>query len=505
MQETRVHENLSVPRIVEAVIRRSEGTLSASGALVVNTKKYTGRSPLDRFFVKDERTSHTVRWGENNQSISPDVFDALWARVHDYMHERETFRLDAFIGADARYRIPVRVINEYAWHNLFMRHLLVREPQSYGAHSEEPFTLLVAPGFTCDPQRDGTRSEAVIMLDLERRAGIIAGTLYAGEQKKALFTFMNYLLPERGVLPMHCAANQGVNGDIALFFGLSGTGKTTLSTDPHRALIGDDEHGWSKEGIFNFEGGCYAKTLGLSQENEPEIWNAIRFGTILENVDVDPYTGVVDFASSRYTENTRTAYPIDHIPGAVSGGVGGHPRNIFFLTADATGVLPPIARLNSEQAMAHFLNGYTSKLGGTERGVTRPTAVFSACFGAPFLPLPAYRYASLLGAKIQEHGVNVYLVNTGWTGGPFGVGRRIDLGITRSLIKAALQRVLEEVPMRIDPFFGFAVPTSSPGVTADVLDPRQTWTDQEAYDRQAADLVELFNRDKEDSRWTPGR
>lgn len=485
--------NLPVPLLVERALASGEGALVSSGALAVWTGKYTGRSPEDRFLVKDDKSASQIAWGGPNQPIDAADFDRLYRRVLAYLARLPAaYLFDGFAGADPEYRMPVRVVTEYAWHSLFVRQLLRRPTPEELSGFEPGFTLVCAPGCQADPNVDPVPSESFILIDLERRLGVIGGTRYAGEMKKMVFTVMNYMLPERAVLPMHCSANVGEAGDVALFFGLSGTGKTSLSADPHRRLIGDDEHGWSERGIFNIEGGCYAKTHGLSREKEPQIWEAIRFGAILENVDVDETTREIDFDSVRYTENARAAYPLTHAPGAVLEGVGGHPRTVVFLTADASGVLPPIARLNINQAMYHFLTGYTSKLAGTERGVDRPQPTFSPCFGAPFLPRPPAVYARMLGERLRKHRANVYLVNTGWVGGGFGRGRRIDLEMTRAMVRAALSGRLASVDSRIDPIFGFAVPTKCPGVPAWILEPRRAWDDPERYDREARALAAAF-------------
>ncbi|MBO8163337.1 MAG: phosphoenolpyruvate carboxykinase (ATP) [Brevibacillus sp.] len=486
-----VKYNLSVPQLVEIAIKRGEGVLTDKGALNTLTGKYTGRSPKDKFIVEEESVRDKVNW-EANQPISPDRFDRLYTDVLDYLQQKELFVFDGYAGADEEYRLSLRVVNEYAWHNLFARQLFIRPTAAeLAAHTPE-FTVIAAPGFQADPAVHGTNSETFIIISFERRTVLIGGTEYAGEMKKSIFTVMNYLLPECDVLSMHCSANMGKEGDVALFFGLSGTGKTTLSADPNRFLIGDDEHGWSNNGVFNIEGGCYAKCIRLSEQGEPQIWQAISFGTVLENVDVDPLTRQADYNSETYTENTRAAYPVEKIPGAVIPGVGSHPNVILFLTADSFGVIPPISKLTKEQAMYHFLSGYTSKMAGTERGVTTPQTEFSTCFGAPFLPLHPVVYAEMLGRKIVEHNVRVYLVNTGWTGGPVGVGKRMNLAHTRAMVTAALNGQLEEAEFVTDPVFGVQVPTSCPGVPAEVLQPRSTWADKEAYDRQARDLAARF-------------
>ncbi len=486
-----VHRNLSVARLVEKALERNEGVLTSNGAFRAVTGKFTGRSPKDKYLVKDSETRERIDWGDINRPMEPDTFDHLFRRVCDYLRKREVFIFDGFAGADSRYRLPIRVITEYAWHNLFARQLFVRPKKGELDQHESPFTVISAPGLKADPDRDGTRSETFIAVNLTQRVILIGGTEYAGEIKKSVFSVMNDWLPETGILPMHCSANMGPDGDTALFFGLSGTGKTTLSADPARSLIGDDEHGWSDSGIFNIEGGGYATCIHLSREKEPQIWNAVRFGTVLENVALDDERRP-DYHDNRLTENTRAAYPIEHISSAKIPGVGGHPQVILFLTADAFGVLPPIARLTPEQAMYHFLSGYTSKLAGTERGITKPQATFSACFGAPFLPRPAGAYAEMLGEKIARHKARVYLVNTGWSGGPYGEGERMKLGYTRSMVRAALDGTLEQAEFHPDPVFGIHVPDRCPDVPAEVLSPRDTWKDPAAYDRKARELAQRF-------------
>ncbi|MCL6532001.1 MAG: phosphoenolpyruvate carboxykinase (ATP) [Armatimonadetes bacterium] len=491
-QASPLYLNLSVASLVEHAVRRGEALLASNGALVVRTGQYTGRSPRDKFVVARPEHEALIDWGTVNQRMAAEVFERLLARVTAYLANRPLFVQDCFAGADPRYRLPVRVITEYAWHNLFAKQLFIR-PQPEELYDFRPsFTVLSAPGFKTDPAIDGTRSEVVVALDFRRRVVLIAGTAYAGEIKKSIFTVMNYLLPQQGVFPMHCSANMGAEGDVALFFGLSGTGKTSLSADPERRLIGDDEHGWSDTGVFNFEGGCYAKCINLSRENEPQIWDAIRFGSVVENVVVDPDTRVPDYTDASITENTRAAYPLDYIEGAVIPSVGGHPRHLFFLAADAFGVLPPISRLSVEQAMEMFLLGYTAKVAGTERGITTPQMTFSACFGAPFLPMHPQRYAEMLGAKLEQHEAQAWLVNTGWTGGPYGVGHRIPIRYTRAMIRAALKGALEGVPCRTDPIFGLEVPTRVPDVPDDLLNPRDTWSDPKAYDAQARMLAEQW-------------
>lgn len=490
--------NLNAAQLVEHAIQRREGSLAADGALVVRTGQFTGRSPKDKFIVRDEITDSHVHWGSVNQAMSEAHFDRIYQKMQAFWQGHDVYVQDCFVGADPAYTLPIRVISQLAWHTLFARQLFIRpNPETAEEHRPE-FTILFAPDFQTNPAEDGANSETCIVISFKRRAVLICGTSYAGEMKKSAFTILNYLLPERGVFPMHCSANIGESGDVALFFGLSGTGKTTLSADPRRHLIGDDEHGWSESGIFNFEGGCYAKCIRLSRENEPQIWNAIRFGTVLENVAMDAATRRLDFDSAEHTENTRAAYPLDFIESAVIPSVGGHPSNVILLTADAFGVLPPIAKLAPEQAMYHFLSGYTAKVAGTERGLGQePQATFSAGFGAPFLPRPAAAYASLLGEKLRRHQAACWLVNTGWAGGPFGVGQRMKLAYTRSMLNAALSGYLRDIPMTPDPVFKVQVPHSCPGVPASFLDARGMWADKAAYDKAARDLAARFNRNFE--------
>jgi phosphoenolpyruvate carboxykinase (ATP) len=489
----RVHLNLPVAELVETAIRRGEARLAANGALVAVTGTRTGRSPKDKFIVDDQITHSQVDWGRVNQSISPECFEALLERVTEHLGNRDLFVQDLYCGADPKYRLPIRVIAEYAWHALFVRQLFVRPAAEALADHAHEFTVVAAPEFVAVPERDGTHSGAFILADFSRRIILIGGTRYAGEMKKSVFGVMNFLVPQRDVLPMHCSANVGADGNTALFFGLSGTGKTTLSADPARRLIGDDEHGWSPTGIFNFEGGCYAKCIDLTEEREPQIFRAIRFGSVLENVILDPDTRQPDFADVHLTENTRAAYPVDSIENALIPGVAGHPRNVMFLAADAFGVLPPIARLTPEQAMYHFLSGYTAKLAGTEAGMgSDPTPEFSACFGAPFLPLAPHIYAEMLGTRLTQHKAACWLVNTGWSGGKFGVGKRMSLKVTRALVNAALNGQLDGVEFVTEPAFGLHIPVSCPGVPQEILNPRNAWADKEAYDRQAAELADRF-------------
>jgi phosphoenolpyruvate carboxykinase (ATP) len=487
--------NLPSPTLYEHAIQRYEGVVAHLGPLVVRTGQYTGRSPKDKYVVQEPTSADKVHWGEVNRPFSPEAYEDLRARILSYLQGRDLYIQDCHVGADPTYSLPIRVITEKAWHNLFARNMFIREldPNRLAGHHAR-FTLIDAAGFNADPERDGTHSEVVILLHFGRMEALIAGTQYAGELKKTMLTVMTYLLPQQNVLPMHCSANYGRSiDDAALFFGLSGTGKTTLSADPDRILIGDDEHGWSDHGVFNLEGGCYAKVIRLSPVTEPEIYQTTRsFGTILENVAIDTATKRLDLDSDVHTENTRASYPISHIPNASREGMAGHPNHIVFLTADAFGVLPPIARLTPEQAMYHFLSGYTAKVAGTERGVKEPSATFSACFGAPFMALNPVIYANLLGEKIARHQAGVWLINTGWTGGPYGTGQRMHLPYTRAMIRAVLNNALDDVPTVKDPVFGLSIPQSCPDVPPEILQPRNTWRDKEAYDSQAQRLAKMF-------------
>ena len=488
-----VHWNLAPARLIEHAVRRGEGVLTRHGSFAALTTPHTGRSPNDKFLVREPETEAHIWWG-NNVPFAPEQFEQLRAEVSAYLNgQSELFARDVHAGADPKYRLNVRVVTPNAWQSLFAHNMFI-EPDADGFANFEPdFTVLHAPELEAVPARHGTRSGTFVILNFAERMVLIGGTRYAGEIKKSIFTVLNHVLPLRAVLSMHCSANVGMRGDVALFFGLSGTGKTTLSADPHRHLVGDDEHGWSDEGVFNFEGGNYAKVIRLSREGEPMIHAASnRFGAILENVVVDEETREIDFDSDAITENTRSSYPISFIEGAVTDGSAGHPKNVLFLTADAFGVLPPISRLSPEQAMYHFLSGYTAKVAGTERGVTEPKAAFSTCFGAPFLPLHPSVYARMLGDKLHEHRAQVWLLNTGWTGGPYGTGHRMKLKHTRAMIEAALNGKLENVETRTDPVFGLHVPTHIPDVPDSVLDPRGTWPDREGYDRQAAKLARMF-------------
>lgn len=488
-----VYWNLSTAMLYEEAIRRREGRVAHLGPLVVRTGQHTGRAPNDKFIVQEPSSADKVWWGKINRPMEPANFETLYQRMLAYLQGRDLFVQDCFAGADPEYRLPIRVITETAWHSLFARDMFIQaKPEELATHVPQ-FTVINVPNFHAIPEVDGTRSEVFIALNFEKRLVLIGGTQYAGEIKKSIFTVLNYLLPQQRVLSMHCSANIGPNNDVAVFFGLSGTGKTTLSADPTRTLIGDDEHGWSDRGVFNFEGGCYAKVIKLSPTAEPEIYETTRrFGTILENVAFDSASGRLNLDDDSLTENTRAAYPISHIPNAARDGLGGHPTNIIMLTADAFGVLPPIARLTPAQAMYHFLSGYTAKVAGTEKGITEPSATFSTCFGAPFMVLSPTVYANLLGEKIAQHKVNVWLVNTGWSGGPYGVGQRMKIAYTRAMVHAALNGALDDVPTTPDPVFGVAVPNRCPDIPSEVLNPRNTWTDQAAYDTQARKLAGMF-------------
>jgi phosphoenolpyruvate carboxykinase (ATP) len=487
---TTVWWNLPVSTLYEHALANGDGQLAEGGALVVSTGAHTGRAPKDKFVVREPGSEDRVWWGSINQPIDEDRHAAIGGRLREHLAGRELYVIDAFAGADPAHRLPLRVITESAWHALFARSLFIAPSDEELLEHEPEAVVLHAPSFTADPETDGTRAPNFVILHLSRQEILIGGTQYAGEIKKSIFTLMNDLLPNRGVLSMHCSANVGADGRVAVFFGLSGTGKTTLSTDSERPLIGDDEHGWGEDGVFNIEGGCYAKVIHLSPEAEPEIYATTRrFGTVLENVALDSVTRRLDLDDDSITENTRGAYPLTSIPNHVPEKRAGHPSTIVMLTADAFGVLPPIAKLTSEEAMTMFLAGYTAKVAGTEVGVVEPQAAFSACFGAPFLPQPPAVYAELLGERIEQHGASAWLVNTGWTGGPYGTGTRMPIAATRAIIRAALSGELDSAPTRTDPSFGFAVPTSVPGVDNALLDPRGTWDDPEAYDAAAADLA----------------
>ena len=487
-----VHLNWNEARLYEEIVRRGEGEIAEGGALVVKTGVHTGRSAKDKFTVRDETTENQV-WWDNNASITPDHFAALWDDFRAHMEGKELFVQQLFGGADKDHRLPVRVVNELSWHSLFIRHLLrVPAVDEYDGFDAQ-FTIVNLPSFKADPERHGCRSGTVIGVDFDRKLVLIGGTSYAGETKKSVFTILNYLLPAKGIMPMHCSVNVGEEDDAAIFFGLSGTGKTTLSADASRTLVGDDEHGWSENGLFNFEGGCYAKMIRLSEEAEPEIFATTKmWGTVLENVVMDPQTRVLDLDDATLAENSRGAYPISAIPNASETGTCGQPKNLVMLTCDAFGIMPPIAKLTPAQAMYHFLSGYTAKVAGTEKGVTEPTATFSACFGAPFMPRHPAEYGALLRELIAEHNVDCWLVNTGWTGGAYGTGNRMPIKATRALLNAALDGSLKGANYREDPNFGFMVPVSVDGVDASILDPRSTWADKNAYDAQAAKLASMF-------------
>lgn len=475
-------------------MRASKGRIARDGALVTTTAPHTGRSPNDRYILQAGSAVSDIDWGEVNMPFGEDGHALLRREVREYLADRPLYVRDALAGADERYQIEVRVVSESPWHDLFAYNMLRRLPSGRRLGARPRFTVYHAPGFEAAPARHGTRSGAFVVIDFAGREVLVGGTAYAGEIKKSVFSVLNFLLPAQGVLPMHCSANVGAAGDTALFFGLSGTGKTTLSAAPGRRLIGDDEHGWSDDGVFNFEGGCYAKTIRLSAEGEPGIYRATRmFGTILENVALDERTREVDYDCGRLTENARASYPIHFMSDAVESGLGGHPRNVFFLTADAFGVLPPVAKLDAEQAMYHFLSGYTAKVAGTERGVTEPKATFSACFGAPFLPRRATVYADLLRERIRAHGARVWLINTGWTAGGYGAGERIRLSYTRAMVQAALDGALDDMSLAREPAFGLSIPARVPGVPDEVLSPRETWADGAAYDRAAKRLAAMFS------------
>lgn len=485
--------NLTPAELIEEAILRGDGELTDTGALAVDTGEFTGRSPKDKFVVCDAETEKTVWWGDINIKFDPEKFDRLYARVCAYLTGREVYVRDCYACADPEHRLNIRVVNETPWMNLFVNNLFLRPSREEILESQPEWTIISAPGFKANPEIDGTRQHNFAIVNFTKKVILIGGTGYTGEIKKGIFGVLNYLLPEKkGVLSMHCSANEGKDGDVAIFFGLSGTGKTTLSADPDRALIGDDEHGWSDKAVFNFEGGCYAKCVNLSAEKEPQIFNAIKFGSLLENIEFFEGTTTVDYENVSKTENTRVAYPVDYINNAKKVSSGKAPKNIFFLTADAFGVLPPISRLTTGQAMYHFISGYTAKVAGTEMGVTEPTTTFSACFGKAFLPLHPTRYAELLGEKLRGSDVKVWLVNTGWSGGAYGVGERIKLSYTRALISAALKGQLDDVEYDKLPVFGLEFPTTCPEVPSEILNPRDTWADKGAYDAKANDLASSF-------------
>ncbi len=492
----KIHRNLAAPHLIEIAICRGEGVLAANGALMCDTGDRTGRSPNDKFLEDSPGIHESIGWGKTNQPITPANFAKLEKMARAHLSKKpELFRFDGYAGADPNYRLKVSVITEEAWHSLFAKTLFINASAKELTTFTPDWTIINACNLRLEnPAEFGVKGPVAILQSIEQKKVVIIGTRYAGEIKKSIFYAMNYDLPEMGVFPMHCSANvdKSDNTNVALFFGLSGTGKTTLSADPNRPLIGDDEHGWSDKGVFNIEGGCYAKCIKLSQEGEPQIWNAIKFGSVLENCVLDQTTRVPDYDSSAKTENTRVTYPVSFIPGAVIPSVGGHPKNVVFLTADAFGVLPPVSKLTREQAQYYFINGYTSKLAGTEAGVTEPTPNFSACFGGPFLPRPAMVYAEMLAKKIDKHSSDVWLLNTGWTGGPYGVGGRFKLAWTRAFVTAILDGSLRNVKYETHPVFGLQIPVSAPGVPAEVLNPRNTWQDKSAYDAKAQQLAKLF-------------
>jgi phosphoenolpyruvate carboxykinase (ATP) len=489
---SKIHRNLSVEKLLEAATQKNEGMITSTGSLSVKTGKYTGRSPDDRFIVFDDLTHDKVHWAKVNKQIPTETFEKLSQKMKKFVDGKELYIFDGFVGADPENRLPIRVINDHAWQSLFVHQLLIR-PSATELESHEPeFTIICINDFEAIPEVDGTSSNAFILINLSKKLVLIGTTNYAGEIKKAIFSVMNFILPSKGVFPMHCSANIGKDGDTSLFFGLSGTGKTSLSADPQRMLIGDDEHGWSDKGIFNFEGGCYAKCINLKEKHEPQIWNAVKNGAVLENVVINKESLKPDFDDGSLTENTRAAYPLDYIPGAVIPSVGGNPKVIIFLTADAMGVLPPLAKLSKNAAMFHFMSGYTSKLAGTEIGVKEPKAVFSKCFGAPFMPRPASVYAEMLGEKISKHNTSVYLINTGWSGGPYGVGERIKIEYSRAMVTAALTGSLDIVKFSHNDIFNLDVPTEFPNVPSEVLEHRNTWIDKDAYDLSAKKLAQMF-------------
>jgi phosphoenolpyruvate carboxykinase (ATP) len=492
-QAKEVYYNLTPAELVEEALKNGEGFLTDTGALMCDTGKFTGRSPKDRFVVRDEKTENSVWWGDVNIAFEPAKFEALHQKMIAYLADKNLYVRDAYAGADPEYRLNLRIVNTMAWHNLFCNNMFLRLNEEELENHTPDFTIICAPGFEADPAVDGTRQPNFAIINFSKKMILIGGTGYAGEMKKGIFSVLNYILPhERETLSMHCSANVGKDGDTAIFFGLSGTGKTTLSADPNRGLIGDDEHGWTKDSVFNFEGGCYAKVIDLSKEKEPQIWDAIKFGAIVENTRFIEGSRTVDYTNNSVTENTRTAYPINHIDNAIEPSVASIPQNIFFLTADAFGVLPPISKLNKSQAMYHFISGYTAKVAGTEVGVTEPQTTFSACFGAAFLPLHPTKYAEMLGKKMTENNVNVWLINTGWTGGSYGTGSRMKLPYTRAMITAALNGELNDVSFTKHPIFGMEMPDACPNVPAEILNPRNTWTDKDAYDQKASELAKAF-------------
>ncbi|MEN9334242.1 MAG: phosphoenolpyruvate carboxykinase [Bacteroidota bacterium] len=485
--------NLSPAELVEETISLEQGSLTSTGAIAIDTGEFTGRSPKDKFIVKDSQTENSVWWSQFNIPFESAKFDRLFERMQAYLTGREVYVRDAYVCADPRYRMNVRVVTEFPWSNMFAYNMFMRPSQAELKNIQPDWHVICVPGFMADPETDGTRQHNFAVIDFTKKMAIIGGTGYTGEIKKGIFTVLNYVLPhEKGVLPMHCSANVGKDGDTAVFFGLSGTGKTTLSSDPNRRLIGDDEHGWTDSTVFNFEGGCYAKTIDLTQEKEPQIYDAIKFGAILENIGFEEDGVTPDYADKSRTENTRVSYPLHHIDNVMDPSMGGIPKNIFFLTCDAFGVLPPISKLTKGQAMYQFISGYTAKVAGTEAGITEPTTTFSACFGAPFLPLHPTQYAEMMGKKIDESGAKVWLINTGWSGGSYGTGERMKLKFTRAMITAALEGKLDNVEFKTHEVFGLAMPTSCPDVPTELLDPKSTWKDGSAYDAKANELAEKF-------------
>ncbi|NML37108.1 phosphoenolpyruvate carboxykinase (ATP) [Chitinophaga sp. G-6-1-13] len=493
-----VYYQLSPEKLVEQTLARKQGVLADTGALAVNTGQFTGRSPKDKFIVKDELTADTVNWNDFNIPVSADVFDRLYQKITAYFTGKDVWVRDCYACADQDYRVNIKVVTELPWSSLFAYNMFLRPTEEELDYMHTDWTVIQAPGFLADPAIDGTRQGNFSMVSFSRKTIIIGGSAYTGEIKKGIFTILNYVLPhDKQVLSMHCSANQGDEGDTAIFFGLSGTGKTTLSADPSRKLIGDDEHGWTSTGVFNFEGGCYAKCIDLTEEKEPQIFRAVRPGALLENIHFFPGTSTVNYTDCTITENTRVSYPLSYIDNALEPSIGGIPKNIFFLTCDAYGVLPPVSRLTPGQAMYQFISGYTAKVAGTEAGITEPKSTFSACFGAPFIPLHPAQYAQMLGEKMRRHQVNVWLINTGWTGGAYGIGSRIKLSYTRAMISAALKGELDNATFHPHPVFGVAMPDNCPGVPAEILDPRNTWNDKAAYDEKAKDLAAQFIRNFE--------
>lgn len=492
-----IHRNLPAAVLIERSLAAGDGILASNGALVVKTGERTGRSPNDKFISEEASIKDQIAWGKVNVKCPSEQFDKLLEKAYQHLGDKDIYIFDGFAGADPRYRLAVRVITDTIWHCLFANTLFIRPTPQELENFVPGFTVMGCGSLKADAKADGTRSDVFVGVSFEKKINLVVGSMYGGEIKKSIFTIMNYLMPQQNVFPMHCSANIGKNDDTALFFGLSGTGKTTLSADPNRRLIGDDEHGWSDAGIFNFEGGCYAKVIKLSAEAEPQIFDAIRFGSLLENVVVDQETRQIDYNSDAITENTRATYPVEHIPNCVIPGVGGHPKNVFFLTCDAFGVLPPIAKLTPEMASYHFLSGFTSKLAGTETGVNEPQPTFSTCFGAPFMPLHPTKYATMLAEKLSKHKTNCWLVNTGWSGGPAGVGSRMKIAITRALLTAALEGKLEKAQFTADPVFNILVPDACDGVPAEVLTPKNTWSDKPAYDKKAKELAAMFAKNFE--------